>query len=205
MTDAAPVDPLPLLAVVGASAGAVGALIEILPRLPASHVLPLVIVVHQPPTHLSLLAELFARKCKLPVLEARDKAPVASGHIYFAPPDYHLMIERDMTFVLSLDEPVNFSRPSIDVLLESAADSVGNKLLAIILTGTNADGARGLRAVRRAGGTGWVQVPESAQAPAMPRAAIDLAGADAVLTLAEIADGLQRVGRARSNQRTMVG
>jgi two-component system chemotaxis response regulator CheB len=205
MTDAVPVHPLPLLAVVGASAGAVGALIEILPRLPASQVLPLVIVVHQPSTHLSLLAELFARKCQLPVLEARDKAPVASGHIYFAPPDYHLMIERDLTFVLSLDQPVNFSRPSIDVLLESAADSVGNKLLAIILTGTNADGARGLRAVRRAGGTGWVQVPETAQAPAMPRAAIDLAGADAVLTLAEIADGLKRVGCARSTQRTMVG
>lgn len=185
------------LAVVGASAGAVAALSDILPRLPARFPLPVVIVVHQPASHLSLLPELFDGRCSLPVLEACDKAPVAAGHIYFAPPDYHLMIERDLTFVLSLEAPVNFSRPSIDVLLESAADSVGEDVLAIILTGTNSDGARGLKAVREAGGIGWVQSPESAQAAKMPRSAIDHAGADAVLTPAEIADNLGRFGSTR--------
>jgi two-component system chemotaxis response regulator CheB len=182
------------LAVIGASSGGVAALGEILPLLPGRFTLPVVIVVHQPASHRSLLPELFARKCSLPVLEAYDKAPVSPGHIYFSPPDYHLMIEKDLTFVLSLDEPVNFSRPSIDVLLESAAHSMGSSVLAVILTGTNSDGARGLRAVRRAGGIGWVQSPETAQAPTMPRSAIDLAGADAVLTLAGIADNLIRAG-----------
>ena len=182
------------LVVIGASSGGVAALGEILPLLPARFKLPVVIVVHQPASHRSLLPELFARKCRLPVLEAYDKAPVSAGHIFFSPPDYHLMVETDLTFVLSLDEPVNFSRPSIDVLLESAAHSIGKDVLAIILTGTNSDGAQGLRAVRKAGGVGWVQSPETAQAPTMPRSAIDVAGADAVLTLAGITDNLIRAG-----------
>ncbi len=184
------------LVVVGASAGGVAALGDILPRLPAGFTLPVVVVVHQPASHRSLLAELFARKCSLPVLEAYDKAPVKPGHVYFSPPDYHLMIERDLTFVLSVDEPVNFSRPSIDVLLESAAASVGKDLLAIILTGNNSDGARGLKAVREAGGLAWVQLPEHAQAATMPRSAIELAGADAVYTLAQMADNLLLIGRS---------
>ena len=184
------------LVLVGASAGGVAALTQILPLLPAAFTLPLVVVVHQPPSHQSLLAELFGRKCTLPVLEAYDKAPVEAGHIYFSPPDYHLMIERDLTFVLSLDEPVNFSRPSIDVLLESAAVSLGRDLLAIILTGNNADGARGMKAVREAGGLGWVQLPKTAQAATMPRSAIEVGGADAILTLAQIADNLLLLGSA---------
>jgi two-component system chemotaxis response regulator CheB len=182
------------LVVIGASAGGVAALNDILPRLPPIFPLPVVVVVHQPASQQSLLADLFGRKCRLPVLEALDKAPAKAGHIFFSPPDYHLMVERDLTFVLSVDEPVNFSRPSIDVLLESAAAAVGRQLLAIILTGNNSDGARGLRAVREAGGVGWVQSPESAQAASMPRSAIDLAGADGIFTLSEIADNLLLVG-----------
>jgi two-component system chemotaxis response regulator CheB len=104
------------------------------------------------------------------------------------------MVEDDLTCSLSVDPPVNYSRPSIDVLLESAAASLGDGVVAIILTGTSADGAQGLKAVRRAGGTGWVQAPETAQAPPMPQRAIEIGGADAILTLPQIARNLSRLG-----------
>src|SRR5690606_9845928 len=103
----------------------------------------------------------------------------------------------DFTFALSVDEPVNYSRPSIDVLLESAAASVGEGVLAIILTGTSTDGALGMKAVREAGGIGWVQAPDTAQAPMMPRSAIGMGGADAILTLPQIAGNLARLGLGR--------
>jgi two-component system chemotaxis response regulator CheB len=188
------------LVALGASAGGVAALGEILPALPAEFPLPVVVLLHQPAARSSLLTELFSRKCKLAVTEAYDKGTPEPGYIYFSPPDYHLMIERDFTFVLSVDPPVNFSRPSIDVLLESAAASVGESVLAIILTGTNTDGARGLKAVRDAGGLGWVQAPQEAQSPIMPRSAIELAGADAILSLAEIAEQLSRLVTAGNLQ-----
>jgi two-component system chemotaxis response regulator CheB len=181
------------LVVIGGSAGGVAALGTLLPALPADFGLPVVVVLHLPPSRNSLLANLFGPKCRLPVIEAYDKAPLAPGHIYFSPPDYHLMIERDLTFGLSVDGPVNFSRPSIDVLLESAATSIGEGVLAVILTGTNADGARGMKAVRDAGGVGWVQDPESAQSPTMPRAALHFGGADAILPLDEMAQALCRL------------
>jgi two-component system chemotaxis response regulator CheB len=181
------------LVVIGGSAGGVAALGTLLPALPADFGLPVVVVLHLPPSRSSLLANLFGPKCRLPVIEAYDKAPLEPGHIYFSPPDYHLMIERDLTFGLSVDGPVNFSRPSIDVLLESAATSIGEGVLAVILTGTNADGARGMKAVRDAGGVGWVQDPESAQSPTMPRSALHFGGADAVLQLDEMAQALCRL------------
>jgi two-component system, chemotaxis family, protein-glutamate methylesterase/glutaminase len=186
------------LVVIGGSAGGVAALGRILPALPADFGLPVVVILHQPPSRPSLLADLFGRKCRLPVVEAYDKAQVEPGHIYFSPPDYHLMMESDFTFGLSVDGPVNFSRPSIDVLLESAAASIGEGVLAIILTGTNADGARGMKAVRAAGGTGWVQAPQGAHSPTMPRAALEIGGADAVLDLDEIAQALCRLPAAGS-------
>ena len=195
-----PVDAPPgrlRLVAIGASAGGVAALGEILPALVPDFCLPIVIVMHLPPSRQSLLADLFSRKCRLPVQEAFDKAPVEPGHVYFSPPDYHLMIETGFTFALSIDAPVNYSRPSIDVLLESAAASIGEGVLAIILTGTNADGARGMKAVRDAGGIGWVQLPDSAQASMMPRSAIEVGGADAILTLPGIALGLSRLGGAQ--------
>jgi two-component system chemotaxis response regulator CheB len=184
------------LVAIGGSAGGVAALGSILPALPADFGLPVVVVLHQPPSRTSLLADLFGRRCRLPVLEAYDKAQVEPGHIYFSPPDYHLMVEGDFTFCLSVDGPVNFSRPSIDVLLESAAASIGDAVLALILTGTNADGARGMRAVRSVGGIGWVQSPDSAHSPAMPRSALEFGGADAILELDEIAPALCRLAGA---------
>lgn len=175
------------VAVLGASAGAVEALSVLLAGLPAGLRIPLVIVVHLPPSGPSLLPELFAGKCPLQVMEAEDKQPLTQGVVYFAPPDYHLLVESPSLLSLNADPPVNFSRPSIDALFESAAAAVGPDLLGILLTGANADGARGLQAIHRAGGFTVVQEPATAVARAMPQAALDLFEPDRVLDLPEIA------------------
>lgn len=179
--------------VIGASAGALDALSAILPALPESFRLPVIVVVHVPPDKRSVLAELFQAKCRLSVREAEDKEPIVGGTVYFAPPDYHLLIETDRYLSLSSDEPVLFSRPSIDVLFESAADAYGPALMAIVLTGANQDGAKGMRAVVEAGGTAIVQDPKGAFATAMPEAAIEMCPAASVLSLSAIAAYLQEV------------
>lgn len=186
-------EPPPKAIVVGASAGALEALSILLPGLPAMYRLPLVVVVHVPPDKRSVLAELFQAKCALRVREAEDKEPVVGGTVYFAPPNYHLMIETGETLSLSNDEPVLFSRPSIDVLLETAAEAYGTALIAIVLTGANQDGARGLRSVVDAGGTAIVQDPASAFASAMPEAAIAACPEARVMTLDDIAAFLKKV------------
>ncbi|HEV2503735.1 MAG TPA: chemotaxis protein CheB [Mesorhizobium sp.] len=177
--------------VIGASAGALEALSAILPTLPRDFALPILIVVHVPPDRDSLLSELMRAKCRIPVKEAEDKEPIVAGTVYFAPPDYHLLVETGRTLALSSDEPVLFSRPSIDVLFESAADAYGPALLAIILTGANQDGARGLHAVVSCGGAALVQNPDGAFASAMPEAAILSVPRASVMSLAEIAVNLQ--------------
>ncbi|GGF69970.1 chemotaxis protein CheB [Azorhizobium oxalatiphilum] len=183
----------PRAVVIGASAGALEALSAILPALPASFSLPIMVVVHVPPDKHSLMAELFQAKCRIAVREAEDKEPIEGGTVYFAPPDYHLLVESDACLALSTDAPVLFSRPSIDVLFESAADAYGPALIGIVLTGANQDGARGLRAVVDAGGTALVQDPANAFAGAMPEAAIDLCPDALVRPLADIAIFLQEV------------
>lgn len=185
--------PVPAQAVViGASAGALEALSAILPELPGTFGLPILVVVHIPPDRRSVLAELFEAKCRLPVREAEDKEPILGGTIYFAPPDYHLLVEADKCLALSSDEPVLFSRPSIDVLFESAADAYGPALIAIILTGANQDGSMGLRAIVEAGGTALVQSPQSALAAAMPEAAIQACPEAQVMTLDQITTYLRK-------------
>jgi two-component system chemotaxis response regulator CheB len=134
-----------------------------------------------------LLVELFSSKCALGVAEAEDKRAIDRGTIWFAPPGYHLLIESDRSFSLSLDEPVNYSRPSIDVLFESAAEVYRDKLLALILTGANQDGARGAAAIQRAGGLLGVQDPATAQASMMPAICIERTTPDVVGTLDELA------------------
>ncbi|HEV7310326.1 chemotaxis protein CheB [Ensifer sp.] len=179
--------------VIGASAGAVEALSVILPALPEAFPLPVIVVVHVPPDRPSLMVDLFRAKCRLRVGEAEDKEPLAAGTVYFAPPDYHVLVEADKTLSLSNDEPVLFSRPAIDVLFESAADAFGTALVAIVLTGANHDGARGLKAVCDAGGIAIVQRPEGALAPAMPEAAIRTCPDALVLSLDAIAEYLKEV------------
>jgi two-component system, chemotaxis family, protein-glutamate methylesterase/glutaminase len=179
--------------VIGASAGALEALSVILPSLPAEYRLPVFVVVHLPPGKHSILADLFRAKCHVPVREAEDKEPVQGGTVYFAPPDYHLLIEMDRSLSLSCDEPVLFSRPAIDVLFESAADAYGPALVAVVLTGANSDGARGLKAIVDAGGGAIVQDPVGAYASAMPEAAKMACPEARVLSLEEIAVCLQEV------------
>ncbi|MCJ8143904.1 chemotaxis protein CheB [Ancylobacter sp. A5.8] len=179
--------------VIGASAGALEALSAILPSLPAGFRLPVMVVVHVPADKRSVLAELFQNKCQIEVREADDKEPVVGGTVYFAPPDYHLLVEMDRTLSLSSDEPVLFSRPSIDVLFESAADAYGAALIAIVLTGANQDGAQGLCAVAALGGIALVQDPDEAFASAMPEAAINLCPDARIMSLHAIAAYLREV------------
>jgi two-component system, chemotaxis family, protein-glutamate methylesterase/glutaminase len=183
----------PEAVVVGASAGAVDALSALLPTLPEDYPLPVMVVVHIPPERNSLLADLFRAKCRVQVREADDKEPIVGGTVYFAPPDYHLLVELDRRLSLSSDEPVSFSRPSIDVLFESAAEAYGPALIGIVLSGANRDGARGLRAVLDAGGTALVQDPNLAQAPEMPTAALADCPEALSMSLEEMAVYLQKV------------
>jgi two-component system chemotaxis response regulator CheB len=172
--------------VVGGSAGAVDVLGTLLPELPADFSLPIIVVVHLPARRTSLLPPLFAQRCALPVREPEDKQPIERG-IWFAPPDYHLLVEADHRFALSIDQPVRFSRPSIDVLFESAAHAYTARLLGIVLTGANDDGAAGARTIRRLGGVLAVQSPETALASEMPRAAIAQSSPQYVGTVEELA------------------
>jgi two-component system, chemotaxis family, protein-glutamate methylesterase/glutaminase len=182
--------------VVGASAGAVEALSLLLPAVSQDARIPVLVVVHLPPNRASLLPELFATRCAVRVREPLDKEPMSAGTIWFAPPNYHLLLELDSTFSLSLDEPLNFSRPSIDVLFESAADTFGRDLCAVVLTGANEDGAQGASAVRDRGGFVIVQDPSTAVASDMPSAAISRANPQIVATLPEIADLIRVATRA---------
>ena len=182
--------------VVGASAGAIEALNQLLPAVPASARIPTLVVVHLPPNRPSLLPEVFAPRCLARVREPEDKEPVTAGTIWFAPSNYHLLIEADRSFAFCTDLPVNFSRPSIDVLFESAADVFGKALCCLVLTGANDDGARGASSVRRQGGFVIVQDPETADAKAMPHAAISRANPQIVAPLPEIATLIELLTRA---------
>ena len=172
--------------VLGASAGGIDALSVLLEDLPASWHIPMAVVLHLPEEHESRLAEIFAQRLPIPVHEANDKMPFAPGCLYFAPPGYHLSIERERSFSLSCEPPVLFSRPSIDLLMGSAADVYGSALAGFLLTGANEDGAEGLHRIHLAGGLTAVQEPEEAQIPTMPQAAIARNLPDYVLPLRDL-------------------
>ena len=173
--------------VIGTSAGGVEALTRILPSLPATMPIAILIVVHIPRERPSLLTDIFRQKCAMRVEEGIDKADIKPGHIYFAPPDYHMLVDAGPQIALSVDEVIQFSRPSIDVLFESAADVYGKKLLGILLTGGNEDGASGLAYIARCGGMTVLQDPAEAAAPAMPESALKVMTPTHVLRLDEIA------------------
>jgi two-component system, chemotaxis family, protein-glutamate methylesterase/glutaminase len=180
--------------VIGASAGGVEALSVLLPALPPDTAAALFVVLHLPRDRPSLLADIFARKCSVKVREAQDKEPVKPGTVYFAPSNYHLLVDRGPQLALSVDDLVHHSRPSIDVLFESAADVYRHRLLGIILTGANEDGARGLATVHDSGGITVVQEPRKAQSPQMAMSALKLRAPDYVLLLDEIAAMLGTLG-----------
>ncbi|MDB6138001.1 MAG: cheB 2 [Verrucomicrobiaceae bacterium] len=177
--------------VIGASAGAVEALMRLLPALPGNYPLALIIVVHLPPHCDSTLATLLAARCQIRVKEAEDKEPIRPGTAYLAPANYHLLVEPEGQLSLSSDDPVFYSRPSIDVLFESAADAYGSAVAGVVLTGANSDGAKGLRAICNAGGLALVQTPASADAPAMPQAALGLCPTARALSLDQMTEALK--------------
>ncbi|WP_312272040.1 chemotaxis protein CheB [Pseudomonas sp.] len=172
--------------VVGASAGGLQALSVLLVGLVETFRLPIVVVVHMPEDKDSKLAEIFRLRLEIDVKEADEKEPLHPGTLYFAPPGYHLLIEQDKTLSLSWEERVHFSRPSIDVLFESAADVFGEHLCGVLLTGANEDGAAGLRAIHRTGGLTVVQDPAEAFVPTMPEAALKLFTPDFILPVRDI-------------------
>ena len=178
--------------VVGGSAGGLCALRAMLGSLPKHLSTPIVAVLHQRPSSDSAMAEILAATCSLDIKLAEDKEPMATSTVYLAPPGYHLLIENDLSFSLSLDPRVSFARPSIDVLFESAADAIGPLLTGVLLSGANQDGCAGLLRIRRLGGRTIVQSPDTAEAPAMPLAAIQAGAAELVLPLDHIAPQLVR-------------
>ena len=182
--------------VIGGSAGGVEALSLLLPALPARLRPAVFIVIHQPREPPGPLAAIFCDKCTVQVREAEDKEKVSPGVVYFAPPDYHLLIDAGPQLALSADEPVQLSRPSIDVLFESAAEVYGPRLMGVVLTGASQDGAQGLAAVQRCGGITVVQHPASARAEVMPVAALRRTPADFVLALEELAALFRTLPRA---------
>ncbi|MCL7714767.1 chemotaxis protein CheB [Stenotrophomonas mori] len=178
--------PPPRAVVVGCSAGGLAALQQLLGGLARPLPAPMVVVCHSGSEDMRLFCELLAARSGLPVGEAEERCVPQPGHVYVAPSGYHLLFERDRRFALSVDPRVAFSRPSVDVLFESAAEAWHDRLLAVLLTGANADGAQGCRRIRAAGGRVIVEDPRTAQAPAMPAATLELAGADHCLPLADI-------------------
>ena len=172
--------------VIGASVGGWEALKTLLSALPASFPSPIAIVQHIGERSESFMAELLNQVSRIAVKEAEDKESLSSGTAYLAPPGYHLLIEPDRSFSLSVDERVNHARPSIDVLFESAAEVFGGTLIGIILTGANADGARGLETIKEYGGLAIVQNPEEAENPTMPKAALTATEVDYIVSLEQL-------------------
>ncbi len=184
--------------VIGGSAGAVTTLVEILPALPRDAP-PVLVVVHVLPSAPSLLPEVFSARCAMRVVEADPELALIAGTIYFAPADYHLLVDARMdasrVCSLSIEAPVLFSRPSIDVLFESAAEVYGSRLAGVILTGASSDGAEGLRAIDRRGGVALVQDPSTAEARMMPEAAITAVPRANVLSVPDLVAKLIELSR----------
>ena len=189
------------LVVIGGSAGAIEVLHQVLGRLPATFAPATAIVIHVPADGPHLLTEIFTTPGGLEVKLAEDKEPIVGGKIYFATPDYHLLIEKGRTFALSQDERVHYSRPAIDVLFESAAEAYGERVLGVILSGANADGASGLRAIAAAGGITAVQKLESAEMIAMPAAALDAVPQSIEVDAASLGDLLRTHGEIAENEK----
>jgi two-component system chemotaxis response regulator CheB len=186
----------PEVVVVGASLGGLQAVRTLLEALPEDFPAPLLLAQHRRADADSRLADILSGFCALPVIEPEDKEKLRPGQVYVAPANYHLMVARDLLW-LTVDAPVWFARPSIDVLFESAAEAFGPATLGIVLTGSNEDGAAGARAIKRAGGTVLVQDPASCESPVASRAAIAATPVDAVLSVAAIAERVVQIAGGR--------
>lgn len=180
--------------VIGVSAGGIKALNTILAHLPPSLPFAILVVIHRTADSDDYLERSLNEKCRLHVKQAEDKEKIQAGTIYFAPPDYHLLVEDDHTLSLSIDEAVNYARPSIDVLFDTAAEAYGPEVVGVILTGANTDGSKGLAKIKQLGGFAVVQEPETAEMPAMPLAAIATVPSPHMLPLDKIGQFITEIG-----------
>lgn len=179
--------------VIGVSSGGMNALKVMFSLLPKDFNTPVIIVQHIGAHSDSHWIKLLNDKSNLPIKEADEKEKIENGKVYIAPPNYHLLIEKDKTFSLTVGERVNYSRPSIDVLFESAAEAYADKLIGIILTGSNNDGTKGIKRIKECGGLAIAQDPETAESSYMPASAIADVQVDYVLPLDGIADLLIKI------------
>jgi two-component system chemotaxis response regulator CheB len=175
------------LLIIGGSAGSLDVLLKVLPDLSASLNVCIVLVLHRKNSPDSMLSDLLGAHTVLPVKEIEDKQPLRGGHIYVAPPDYHLLFEKNKIISLDYSEKVNYSRPSIDVAFESASEAFGTSLCCLLLSGANSDGIAGLKLVKGCGGKVAVQDPKSADTPFMPEQAIANVAVDVILSPSEMA------------------
>jgi two-component system, chemotaxis family, protein-glutamate methylesterase/glutaminase len=190
-----------MIVVIGGSLGGCEALQAILRRLPADFPAPIVVALHRHLDSVGLLAPVVQLDCALAVTEAEDKEPIEPGHVYLAPADYHLLLDGG-ALSLSTDEPVNYARPAIDVLFQSAAEWRGREVVAVVLTGAGSDGAAGAKRILERGGTVLVQDPKTAEGLWMPAATIERTGTEHVLTLEGIAKWLAAAaGRTKQGDR----
>ncbi|GAB4036365.1 chemotaxis protein CheB [Spirosoma gilvum] len=179
--------------VIGGSTGSIDVLLQVLPTLAAPLSYVLIIVLHRRSTADSTLVHLLSLKTRIPVREVEDKEPIQPGIIYLVPADYHVLIEKDRSFALDDSEKVNYSRPSIDVTFESAAEVYGASLVGILLSGANSDGTAGLKAIKKRGGLLATQLPETAQAAMMPQQAMLNVQVDYVLDIKGISSLLNNL------------
>ena len=178
---------------IGGSAGSLEVLLKVLPDLKRDITFAIVIVLHRKPGADDILTDLLSSRTDIPVKEIDEKDHVKKGFIYLAPSDYHLLLENDATFSLDHSEKINYSRPSIDVAFESAADLYKDKLVGLLLSGANADGVAGLLKIKKMGGRVIIQDPESAVMAYMPGQAAIYVNYDALLKVEEIADWINNL------------
>lgn len=176
---------------IGGSAGSLDVILNVLSSFPTDSGAVVIVVVHRKNDADSILADLIAARTKIPVKDAEDKDQILPGHIYLAPPNYHLLIETNLHFSLDASEKIHFSRPSIDVTFESIAEMFGDKVIGILVSGANADGALGLKAIHQAGGLTIAQEPGTAEVDYMPKQAIAIGAADKILTPDEMVETLK--------------
>lgn len=184
------------LVIMAGSAGAFKPVLDLVRSLPSNFSLPILIVLHRRLVVEHRIDGWLSEKSNVPIVEISDKEDIKPGIAYLCPPDYHVLIEKEKIFSLDKSEPVLYSRPSIDVVMESAAEIFKNKVLAILLSGANRDGANGLLAIKNAQGKTIVQDPQEAEFIAMPEAALALNAANLVLKLKEIKEYLLTLNRS---------
>jgi two-component system chemotaxis response regulator CheB len=180
------------LVAIGASLGGFIAVRTVLEGLPKDLGCGIVVAQHRANDPYSRLVELLAKTCPLPLIEPEDKTPIEPNHVYLAPSDYHMLVEPGFVS-LSVDPPLLYARPSIDILFESVADSYGAAAIGVVLTGSNEDGAQGAAAIKRAGGKLVVQDPKTAQSPVAPLAVLAKTAVDCVVTVEEVASALTKL------------